>query len=173
MSQLADRDLKFIVENFPCPAVSYEEIGRLIHHLPNTLESLLNSEYLFDKIIDQNHLILDISPFLLFSVLLRRSLRGQRTSGDRKIINYIANLLSVFVRANRVHRVEPDDEEARKHLFELVQEAQYADPRKQFLIYSHIGNYALFITGLFPEWIEHRFRYGKQTVDIQYYVDFG
>jgi hypothetical protein len=173
LSQLAERDLKFILENFPRPVANYEEVGRLIHHLPNTLESLLNSEYLFDRIIDQGRLVLDISPFLLFSVLLRRSLRGQRTSGDRKIINYIANLLSVFVRADRVHHIEPYDEEVYEYLFELVQEGQEVDSRRQFLTYSHIGNYALFITGLFPEWIGHRFHYQRRPVDVQYYIDFG
>ena len=55
----------------------------------------------------------------------------------------------------------------------MVHEAASADTRRQFLIYSHIGNYSLYLTGIFPQWIEYRRRYKNRPVSTQFYMDFG
>lgn len=173
LGYLENRDLQFIIEHFPLPGRSYEEIARLVHTLPTTLESLLNSDYLFRKVCGETKLLLDISPFLLFSVLLRRNLRDHRTQPDRKIVNYIANLLSLFIRTDRLFRVQAHDPLAREYLIDLISEGEAADSRRRFLIHSHIGNYTLFISGLFPSWIEYRHRYQRRPIDRQFYVDMG
>ena len=146
---LTDRDVQFLVENFPKPGRSYEEIASLIHDLPATLESRLHSESLFDRICDPSERILQISPFLFFSVLLRRSLTDCRILGDRRVINYISNLLSIFVQTNRLYRIDRHDQQTVNYLTDMIAEAENADSRRQFLIYSHIGNYSLYVTGLF------------------------
>ena len=173
LSQIVDKDLQFLIENFPQPGQSYEEIAQRIHRLPTALESMLNSECLFHKIRDQSQLILAISPFLLFSVLLRRSLIDQRILGDKRVINYIANLLSLFIRADRLHRIHRNDKQTHHYLTDMIQESVNADARRQFLIYSHIGNYSLYLTGLFPQWIEYRRRYKNRPVSAQFYINFG
>jgi hypothetical protein len=173
LSQLVDRDLQFLIENFPKPGRTYEEIAQLLHDLPNALESTLNNEALFHKIRNHNTLILQISPFLFFSVLLRRSLMDKRILGDKRVINYIANLLSIFIKTDRAHRIHSHDEHATQYITDMIQEAAEADTRRQFLIYSHIGNYSLYITGLFPQWIEYRRHYKNRPVSAQFYVNFG
>jgi hypothetical protein len=173
IDRLEDRDLRFIIENFPVPGRSYEEISQLVNSLPTTLESILSSDYLYEKVCDRSRMLLDISPFLLFSVLLRRSLDDHRTRAERKIINYMANLLSLFIKTDRLYRVQPGDPVVREYIVDLVEEAQHADTRRKFYVYSHIGNFSLFLTGLFPRWIEYRHRYGRRPVDVQYYTDFG
>ncbi|MCI0401715.1 MAG: hypothetical protein L0Y67_05090 [Gammaproteobacteria bacterium] len=173
LSRLGDRDFRFLVENFPQPGRSYEEFARVMNQLPTTFESLLNSDYLYQKVCQQSLVLRDVSPFLLFNVLLRRSLSGHRSSRDRKIVNYIANLLSIFVNADRVCRVRPHDKQTYQYLVDMIQEAQLSESRQQFLLYSHIGNYSLFISGLFPEWIEYRHRYKRRPVDTKYYINFG
>lgn len=173
LERLNDHDLKYVIEHFPLPGRNYEEIAKLILTLPSTLESLLNSEYLYHKIIERSELILEVSPFLFFNVLLRRAIKPTQTPKDRKIINYIANLLSIFITADRLNKVEPYDFDAHQTLLELVTEAASANTRRQFLIYSHIGNYSLFISGLFPQWIEYRHRYKKRPLNMQYYVNYG
>ncbi len=173
LERLKDHDLKYVIEHFPLPGQNYEEIAKLILTLPSTLESLLNSEYLYHKIIERSELILEVSPFLFFNVLLRRAIKHTQTPKDRKIINYIANLLSIFIKVDRLYKVEPNDFDAHQTLLDLVTEAASANTRRQFLIYSHIGNYSLFISGLFPQWIEYRHRYKKRPLNMQYYVDYG
>jgi hypothetical protein len=173
LERLESRDLQFIIEHFPLPGRSYEEIARLVHTLPTTLESLLNSDYLFRKVCDETKFLLNISPFLLFSVLLRRNLRDHRAKPDRKIINYLANLLSLFIRTDRLFRVEPHDRRDHQYLVDLISEGEAADPRRRFLIHAHIGNYSLFISGLFPAWIGYRYRYKRRPINGQFYVDMG
>ena len=173
LSRLADRDLRFIAEKFPAPGANYEDIARCIDNLPSTLESILNSDFLFQKVCGQSKLLLEVSPFLLFNVLLRHSLTDHRQRLDRKIINYLANLLSLFVRTDRLFRVHPDDPLSSEYLVDLISESTQADSERQFLIYTHIGNYSLFVTGLFPRWIEHRQRFQRRPVGSDFYVNFG
>jgi len=173
LEPLEDRDLRFLVENMPQPGCNYEEIGDLLTRLPSTLESMLTSEYVLEQILARRKLLLDVSPFLLFNVLLRRSLPNHRSRVERRVINYLANLLALFTRTERVYRVEPHDPEARAYIVELIGEAQAGDPRRRFLTWAHIGNYALYLTGLSSEAIEQRHRYGRRAVNMGYYVDFG
>ena len=167
INRWADRDLQFLIENWPKAGRSYEEIAELLHQVPTSLEPLLNSESLFNKICDARPLILEISPFLFFSVLLRRSLIDQRILGDPKVINYIANMLSLFVKTDRLYRIQRHDEQTAAYLTDMITEAQNANSRRQFIVYAHIGNYSLYLTGIFPQAIEYR------PVNMQFYIDFG
>jgi hypothetical protein len=47
------------------------------------------------KIFENRQELLEISPFLLFSVLLRACIGGARTATDRAVVNYLANLLTL------------------------------------------------------------------------------
>lgn len=170
---LTQGDLRFLIENMPRPGENYEAIANVLESLPSTVESMLTSDYVFDLIRDRQQLLLGISPFLLFSVLLRRTLGRPRSAVDRRVINYLANLLALFVRTDRVFRVEPGDREPHHYVVELVAEAEEADPRRAFVTYAHIGNYALWLTGLQMQWLEHRFRYGRRPVSPGYYAEFG
>ena len=49
LQPLADGDLRFLIESFPRPASSYEEIARILDTLPNTLESVLTSDSVVDS----------------------------------------------------------------------------------------------------------------------------
>lgn len=173
LSGLAHGDLALIIESFPQPGRSYEAIAQILDELPSTLESTLSSDYLFQQVCGRAQRLLDVSPFLLFNVLLRRTLADHRSGPGRKVTNYLANMLALFVRTERLYRIEPYDQKTYEYLVEMIEEAQEAGARRQFLIHSHIGNYALFLTGLFPQWIDHRFRFKRRPVDAKYYVDMG
>lgn len=170
---LHEGDLRFLIDNMPGPGKSYEEIAQLLEELPTTLESTLNSEYVYNLIRDRQQLLLDVSPFLLFSVLLRRSLGRPRSAIERRVLYYLANLLTLFIRTDRVFRVEPDDADPRAYVVELLEEAAEAEPRRAFVTYAHIGNYALWLTGLNLAWLEHRQRFGRRPVSPDYYKGFG
>ncbi len=172
-SRLAARDYKFLIDNFPEPGHSYAEIAELVHRLPTTFDSMLDSDFVSAKILDQRTLLLDVSPFLLFNVLLRQVMRQRRSAKERSVINYLANLLSIFVKTERLHRVQPHDERSYEYLVALIAEATSCDARRNFLVCTHIGNYALYLTGMLPQWIEYRHRYRKRTVSADFYIDAG
>lgn len=170
---LTDNDLRFMVENFPQPAASYDDMARIFASLPTTLESMLDAEYVYRKIFENCWQLLQISPFLLFSVLLRRYIGGARTQTDRAVVNYLANLLSLFVRADRVYGPEGGDGQSYEYFVDLAAEAARSDERRRFLLHAHIGNYALYLTGIFRDTLEYRRRYKRRAVDARYYADMG
>ncbi len=171
--RLTDRDLRFLVENFPRPAATYAEMARSVAALPNTLESLLDAEYCYRKIYEHRGELLEISPFLLFSVLLRRCVDGARAPLDRAVINYLANLLSLFVRTDRVHRSHDGSENSYEYFVDLATEAARADEHDRFLLHAHMGNYALYLTGVFADALDYRQRYKRRPVGAREYADFG
>ncbi len=173
LDPLQPRDLRFLIDHFPEPGKNYEEIATVLHEFPNTLDSLLDSDYVIVQILEQRDELLNISPFLLFNVLLRRALGRPRGQADRGVVNYLANLLALFVHTDRVHRIARDDGDSYQYLFDMAAAAAEADPRREFLLHSQIGNYALYLTGMFPGWIEYRHRYGRRPVNVEYYVDMG
>jgi hypothetical protein len=173
LERLTDNDLRFLVENFPEPAASYEDIARIFASLPTTLESALDAEYVYRKIFENRRELIEISPFLLFNVLLRRCIGGARTQTERAVVNYMANLLSLFVRTERVYRPEAGDRQSYEYFVDLAAEAARADERRRFLLQAHIGNYALYLTGIFRDSLEHRRRYKRRPVDVRYYADMG
>lgn len=146
---------------------------RRVHEHPSTLESILDSAYVHDAMMDRSTLWLDVSPRLFFNVLLRRCLTGRRSEPERRAINYLANVLTLFVRTERLYRVTPDDEKPQVYLADLVSEAAAAGPERQFLVHCHIGNYALYLSGVCAPWIHHRHRYRRRPVSLEYYSTMG
>jgi hypothetical protein len=173
LDRLTDKDLRFMVENFPQPAASYKDMARIFASLPTTLASMLDAEYVYCKIFENRQELLEISPFLLFNVLLRRCLGGAHTQTERAVVNYLANLLSLFVRTERVYRPEAGDSQSYEYFVDLAAEAARADERRSFLLHAHIGNYALYLTGIFRDSLEYRHRYKRRPVDACYYADMG
>lgn len=174
LERLTGADLRFLAENFPQPAASYEDMARVLAGMPSTLESLLEAEYVYQAIFEQRRELLQISPFLLFNVLLRRCLEGARTPIERAVVNYLANLLALFVRAERVHRPEAGGPRTYRYFVDLAAAAAAAgDERESFLLNAHIGNYALYLSGVFRDALEYAHRYRRRPVSPRYVADMG
>jgi hypothetical protein len=170
---LEHRDLLFLFEHFPAPGVDPEEAARRVIEQPSTLESLLESRYVSDAMLDQRTAWLDISPRLFFNVLLRRALEGRREPDERQTIHYLANLLALFGATERLYRVRAGDDASYQYLADLVEASMHADRQYRFLVVSHIGNYALFLAGICAPWIEHRRRYHHRPLSLRYYCDMS
>lgn len=173
LSRLPSGDLRFLLEQMPRAGHGYREIAGAVEQMPDTLESMLTSDYVFQLIRDRQRTILELSPFLVFGVLLRRSLGAPRSRIERRVVNYLANLLTLFVRTDRVFRVAPDATQWRAYVVDLIRDLTESDPRKEFLTCAHIGNYSLWLTGLQSGWLEHRHRYHRRAVNQETYADYG
>lgn len=173
LQPLDDGDLRFLIDSFPQPATSYAEIARVLDELPNTLESILTSESVVQRVIYDRDKLVRISPFLLFNVLLRQVLADHRRPAERRVVNYLANLMALFVTQHRLYRIDSADTEAYSYLVDMIEQAVGADPRRRFLVHAHVANYSLFMTGLFGSYLEERFKHGRRTVGTDYYADLG
>jgi len=170
---LENRDLLFLFEHFPTPGVDAVKAAQMALERPNTIDSLLESDYVYEALHDQQVMWLEVSPRLFFNVLLRRSLPGRRNAVERHTLHYLANLLGLFARTERLYQVQAGDEQAFKYIVDLVQEAAQAGPERSFMVHSHIGNYALFLAGMFRPHLEHRHRHRRRPVSVEYYCKMG
>ncbi len=170
---LTRQDLLFLFEHFPVPGIDAVEAAQRVIERPSTLDSMLEADYVFEAIRDRHTLWLEVSPQLFFNIMLRHCLPGQRQPGERQAIHYLANLLGLFTRADRLYRVTQTDEDAYQYLVDLVTVAASASSERGFLVHSHIGNYALYTAGIRAEWVEHRHRYKRRPVTVEYYCKMG
>jgi len=169
---LPARDLNFLFEHFP----GQVDVGRAITEVGqffNTLDSMLDARYVYDALRDADTLDLPVSPQLWFEVMLRHALPGRRTRQEQQALHYIAHLLALFGRAERLRRVQDGDDTAYDYLVDLVAEEQAVQDARRFVVQAHIANYALFLGGVCAEWVQHRHRYARRPVTVSYYADMG
>ena len=104
-------------------------------------------------------------------VMVRQALcrLGER---DRTLADYLAALLLHFGVKDAAWRVSPADDQVYTTLADLAADLDDPDARRSFLVRTHLGNYALWLSGLFPDMIEHR-RWRRGGPDLDYYEDMG
>jgi hypothetical protein len=73
---------------------------------------------------------------------------------------------------DRAHRISPADDEVYDALAQLIGDVNDPDARRSFLVRTHLGNYALWLSGIFPDHIERR-RWRRGGPDLEYYEEMG
>ncbi len=144
-----------------------------------SLVDLLSDVETRDSILDHPRLVqailsncehLRISSQFYFYVLARHVLQ-QGGIGDRKLCDYVASLLETFSRANRLQMSDEIDHRAQQYLSDMLIALTRATPEQAFLLRAHIGNYSLFITGIFHENTQRRSLRGGP--DMKFYEQIG
>jgi hypothetical protein len=92
----------------------------------------------------------------LFSYVLVRHALLQVGERDRVLADYAAAVLLHFGLRDRARRVAEHDDETFDTLADLLAQADGRDPRRAFLVRAHLGNYALWMSGMFPDRITFR-----------------
>jgi hypothetical protein len=95
------------------------------------------------------------SPSLFFYVLVRRALLDAGL-GDRTVADYCAAMLRDFGVRDRAHRVGAVDDSDHHYLVDILADLDQATGERQFRVCVHLGNYALWLTGIFPDRIRAR-----------------
>jgi hypothetical protein len=108
---------------------------------------------------------------LVFYVLVRHALLEVGIS-DRTTADYVASLVVAFGRAGRAYRVSETDTDEYHYLVDMVERLTTADTHEAFLLRSHLGNFSLWLSGLFPDYLEARSR-RRGAPSIQYYERMG
>ena len=139
----------------------------------DALDALLDHEALCDAILSQNsHLA--ISPQLYFYVLTRRVLRRAGLE-DRPLCDYLASLLGEFSRTAAL-RPPPGTAAGTTrglvYLSDLLLALREASPSQAFFLRARLGDYTLFLTGIFHENIERR-RARRGAPGCSFYEEMG
>jgi len=111
------------------------------------------------------------SAALFFYVILRRLLLELGVD-DRSVTDYCAAMVLAFGRGDRAYRIGEHDENRYAYLVDLVEEAGRADGERQFRVRMHLGNFSLWLTGIFPDYIAAR-RARKGGPPLPYYEALG
>ncbi len=134
-----------------------------------TRDSVLDHPRLVDAILS-NAGQLSISSQFYFYVLARHVLR-QAGISDRKLCDYVASLLETFSRINGLQVPQVAEERGRQYISDMLIALTKATPEQAFLLRAHVGNYSLFISGIFHENTQRRSLRGGP--DMNFYEQIG
>ena len=114
-----------------------------------------------------NTLIASRSVEEFFHDAFDSALRNQQIAAAPRTIDYVAQLLAVFARSDRLYE-KTDDGFGLKPLAMIYADAVYsADPHERVRALRRLGDIALFISGLFSHSLN------RKAVDVDYYVAMG
>ncbi len=163
-------------------AADFDFIVRTLARSPRdhvSLVDLLSDAETRDNVLDHPRLVeailsnasqLRISSQFYFYVLARHVLR-EAGLADRKLSDYVGSLLEAFSRANGLRGPQSGDEQSRQYLSDMLIALTRATPEQAFLLRAHVGNYSLFVTGIFHENTQRRSQRGAP--DLSFYERVG
>jgi hypothetical protein len=135
----------------------------------DTRDSVLDHPRVIDAILSgTGHL--RISSQFYFYVLARHVLQ-QVGITDRKLCDYVGSLLETFSRASRLQPPDKIDSYSQQYISDMLIALTRATPEQAFLLRAHVGNYSLFISGIFHENAERRHLRGGP--DLKFYEQIG
>ena len=113
------------------------------------------------------------SPPLFAYVAVRHTLLAGGVD-DRELADYLAALFLEFGAHDRHTRVRRADDESYHYLVDIVAGLAGRDEagERAFLLQAHLGNYSLWLAGLFPDYIAAR-RTRAGGPDLPYYDELG
>ena len=126
---------------------------------PRTLNAVLTA---------RNH----ARPPLVFYLLVRHALL-EGGIDDRTLADYIAAVLLEFARGDRAYRLDEGETEQLAYLVDMASAIQDTDDgRRKFLLRAHLGNFALWLSGIFPDYITARVE-RRGAPGLSYYEAMG
>ena len=143
-----------------------------------SLVDLLSDAETRDSVLDNPRLVhailsnaghLRISSQFYFYVLARHVLQ-QAAIRDRKLCDYVASLLEAFSRAS-VLRAPHHSEPIEEYISDMLIALRRVTPEQAFLLRAHVGNYSLFVSGIFHENMQRRRLRGGP--DVKFYEQIG
>ena len=132
-------------------------------------DAILDHPRLFQSVLEDGA-PLRISPQLYFYLLTRHVLK-ETGLNDRVLTDYVASLLQTFSDRARMRSPADGSDAPIQYVSDMLVALRRASPTQTFLIRAHVGNYSLFVSGIFHDNIEHRAQRGAP--DVSYYEDMG
>src|ERR1035437_10846362 len=108
----------------------------------------------------------------LFLYVVARHAMLQSGEDETLLADYVASILLHFGLRGRANRIADADDETYDTLAALIGEVDGPDARRTLLVRAHLGSYALWLAGMFPDFIEHR-RWRRGGPPLDYYDAMG
>jgi hypothetical protein len=168
-AQFAAEDIDFILSVLGGKIGTAECLIKLLSD-EDTRDLILDDEALLHALIERRG-CLNVSSRFYFYILVRNVFRKSDIQ-DRMVADYVAELLAEFVLSERSRCVVPGQANPLDYFFEMMGALNTADDRTSFYIRVHMGNYSLFLSGVFPERIRFRSE-ARGFPDLKYYEQIG
>lgn len=91
---------------------------------------------------------------------------------DARLSDYLGALLYEFALRDRAWRIATHDDEQYRYLADILAAAEAAPGQRRFLLRVHLGNFSLWLAGVFPDYITTR-RARRCGPGFEYYDTIG
>jgi hypothetical protein len=105
---------------------------------------------------------------ILFRTIAERGL-AQADLKDKDILLYLADLLVDFIYVENLYRMRDEDGARLESLADLIRQASDSEMPGRKEYYRHLGDYSLFMLGMFPEYLNRR----RRALSPSWYEDMG
>ena len=133
-------------------------------------DALLDTPGLFERLLAVRTVLVP-SEVLFFYVVVRHALMRADCT-DRELADYIAALLLEFGKRDRAWRVDWNDDQRHRYMVDILTDLEATEGERRFKVLAHLGNYALWLAGLYPDYIAAR-RVKSGGPDLTYYDELG
>jgi|KBSSwiStaDraftv2_1062776.scaffolds.fasta_scaffold904723_1 hypothetical protein len=133
-------------------------------------DPLLDAPDLLERLLTVRTMLVP-SEALFFYVVVRHSLRKAGVD-DRELADYLAALLLDFGQRDRAWRIDWHDDHRHRYLVDILADLESSNGDRRFRVMLHLGNYSLWLAGLFPDYIAAR-HLRKAGPDVTYYDALG
>ncbi len=134
------------------------------------LDPLLDDPQLLEGLLDSRQGAHASLPLFSY-VVVRHALRAAGED-ERVMADYVASILLHFGVRQRASRIADHDDESYQTLASLGDAIEGDDASRSFLARAHLGNYALWLSGLFPDHIEQQ-HWRRGGPDMDYFEAMG
>lgn len=133
-------------------------------------DALLDDPVLAERLLEVRTVLAPSEPLFVY-VMVRRHLLDAGFD-DAELADYLAALVLDFGHGNRARQVGHGDAETHDYLVDLLMRLERSEGESRFLVLAHLGNYALWLAGLFPDRIAAR-QQRRGGPDVGYYDLIG
>lgn len=134
------------------------------------IDALLDDPLLVRSLLRRRGLDMTSAP-LVFYLLVRHALL-EREIHDRRLADYTAAVLLEFGRIGALNGVDRGAMPTSFYLADILGEIDRARGEREFLLRAHLGNLALWLAGVFPDYVTHRVQ-RRGAPPLSYYDELG
>jgi hypothetical protein len=134
------------------------------------IDALLDDALLVRRMLQRGGIELAPAP-LVFYLLVRQALL-EREIHDRQLADYTAAVLLEFGRVGRRIAMTGGELPDTLYLTDILAEIDRARGDREFALRAHLGNVALWMAGVFPDFVTHRVQ-RRGAPPISYYDEIG
>lgn len=149
-------------------AAEYDEAEQTLRD--QGIDALLDDARLLAALVEARQGACASLPLFAY-VIVRHAMRrvGEH---DRVLTDYVASILLHFGLRERANRLSEADDQTYGTLADISADVDGGDATRSFFARAHLGNYALWLSGMFPDFVENR-RWRRGGPDLDYYEDMG